>query len=163
MNRPDKLCLKVLTSEQIKRQMARWQLKNDKIVFTNGCFDILHRGHLEYLAHSSDMGDRLIIGLNSDASVKKIKGDSRPLNDEYSRGYALASLGFVDAVVIFDEETPEELIKTLKPDILVKGSDYSENEIVGGAFVKENGGEVKTIPLTEGFSTTNIIEKIKTL
>ncbi len=163
MNRLDKLCLKVLTSEEIKRQLARWHLKNDKIVFTNGCFDILHRGHLEYLAHSSDMGDRLIIGLNSDASVKKIKGDSRPLNDEYSRGYALASLGFVDAVVVFDEETPEELIKTLKPDILVKGSDYSENEIVGGAFVKENGGEVKTIPLTEGFSTTNFIEKIKTL
>ena len=163
MNRPDKLCLKVLNSDQIKRQMARWQLKNDKIVFTNGCFDILHRGHLEYLAHSADLGDKLIIGLNSDASVKKNKGDSRPLNDEYSRGFALASLGFVDAVIVFEEETPEELIKTLKPDILVKGSDYSENEIVGGAFVKENGGEVKTIPLTEGFSTTNIIEKIKTL
>ena len=163
MNRPDKLCLKIIDVDEAKKQFSRWHFKKDKIVFTNGCFDILHRGHLEYLAHSADLGDRLIIALNSDASVKKIKGSSRPVNDVHARGFALAALGFVDAVVVFDEDTPEELIKALKPDILVKGSDYSEKEIVGSAFVKENGGEVKTIPLTDGFSTTKIIEKIKTL
>mgnify|MGYP001209606335 CR=1 FL=1 len=159
----DRISSKLINSEEAKKKIAHWRLKKDHIVFTNGCFDILHRGHLEYLANSADLGNKLIIGLNSDDSVKKIKGDSRPINDQISRSFALAALGFIDAIVIFDEETPEELIKALQPDVLVKGSDYSENEIVGSAFVKKNGGEVKTIPLTEGFSTTNIIEKIKTL
>ena len=163
MSRQNNILLKVLELDEAKMQMARWHLKKYKVVFSNGCFDVLHRGHLEYLANSADLGDKLIIGLNSDASVKKIKGPSRPINNEYSRSFSLAALGFIDAVIIFDAETPEELIKSLRPDVLVKGSDYSENEIVGGAFVKENGGEVKTISLTEGFSTTNIIEKIKTL
>ena len=163
MNRQERISMKLINKDDAQKQMARWRLKNENIVFTNGCFDILHKGHLEYLSHSSDLGDRLVIGLNSDNSVRKIKGDSRPINDQESRAFALASLGFVDAIVIFEEETPEELIKALTPNILVKGSDYLENEIVGGTYVRENGGEVKTIPLTEGFSTTNIIEKIKSI
>ena len=122
----------IIENSDLDSQIKQLKEQRNSIVFTNGCFDILHKGHLEYLSHSSDLGDRLVIGLNSDNSVRKIKGDARPINDQESRAFALASLGFVDAIVIFEEETPEELIKALTPNILVKGSDYLENEIVGG-------------------------------
>ena len=133
-----------------------------KLVFTNGCFDILHLGHIDYLEKARALGDMLIVGLNSDDSVKRLKGPERPINDEYSRSRMLAALGFVDAVCIFDEDTPKELIDILLPDILVKGGDYSIKNIVGAESVMKNGGQVKTIALVDGFSTTRIIEKLKT-
>ena len=129
-----------------------------KIVFTNGCFDILHRGHIEYLSKASDLGDVLIIGLNTDASVKRIKGEGRPVQDETSRALILASLRFVEAVILFDEDTPYDLISMIKPDVLVKGGDYTEETIVGADIVKAIGGEVVTIPLVEGYSTSGLIK-----
>jgi rfaE bifunctional protein nucleotidyltransferase chain/domain len=152
---------KIYSWEQIIKQCAVWRFKEKKIVFTNGCFDILHLGHIEYLAKSKDFGDVLIVGLNSDASVKKIKGPNRPISDEHSRAMLLASLSFIHAVVLFDQETPYELIKCIQPDILVKGKDYSTEQIVGNDFVRAGGGEIRTIELTEGYSTTGIIKKIK--
>ena len=131
-----------------------------KVVFTNGCFDILHRGHVEYLSKASDMGDVLVVGLNTDASVKRLKGESRPINDEQARALVLASLGFVDAVVLFDEDTPYELIKAIRPDVLVKGADYKPEEIVGYDIVTSYGGTVATVPLVEGYSTTRLIHPI---
>lgn len=134
--------------------------KYKKIVFTNGCFDILHLGHIDYLSKSKEMGDILIVGLNSDQSIKNIKGTQRPINDQYMRSMILASLFFVDIVIIFNEDTPENLIKIIKPDILVKGGDYNIDTIVGGDIVKSYGGEIKIINYIEGYSTTNIINKI---
>ncbi len=128
--------------------------------FTNGCFDILHFGHVKYLEAASHFSELLVIGLNTDDSIRRIKGPSRPINSEYERAYVLAALQFVDYVFLFNEDTPLELIKLIKPDVLVKGSDYKPEEIVGSDFVKKNGGKVLTIPLTHGFSTTNIINKI---
>ncbi|OFX36988.1 MAG: glycerol-3-phosphate cytidylyltransferase [Bacteroidetes bacterium GWA2_32_17] len=135
--------------------------KNQKIVFTNGCFDILHRGHIEYLAKASEFGDFFIIGLNTDTSVNKLKGNNRPIQDEDSRALILASLHFVSAVVLFSEETPFNLIKTIQPDVIVKGSDYTIENIVGSDIVIAKGGEVKTIDFVEGFSTTSILSKIQ--
>ncbi|WP_456374024.1 D-glycero-beta-D-manno-heptose 1-phosphate adenylyltransferase [Methanocaldococcus sp.] len=132
--------------------------QNLKIVFTNGCFDIIHRGHVEYLNKAKKLGDVLIVGINSDESVKKIKGNKRPIIPLYSRSYVLDNLKPVDFVVPFDEETPIELIKIIKPDIHVKGGDYKEEDLPEAEIVKSYGGEVKIIPLIEGFSTTNIIE-----
>lgn len=129
-----------------------------KVVFTNGCFDILHRGHVEYLAKAADMGDVLVVGLNTDASVTRLKGEGRPVNNEEARALVLASLNFVDAVVLFDEDTPYELIKAVRPDVLVKGADYKPEEIVGHDVVTSYGGTVATIPLVEGYSTTSIVE-----
>ena len=149
--------------ENTDRQIAVWKFLNHKIVFTNGCFDILHRGHIDYLARAADEGDILVVGLNTDESVSKIKGSQRPINNEQSRAMVLGSLGFVDAVILFNEETPYELIKRVKPDVLVKGADYNAEEIVGNDIVTGNGGEIKTIELTDGFSTTGLIEKIKSL
>jgi rfaE bifunctional protein nucleotidyltransferase chain/domain len=137
-----------------------WRLFKKKIVFTNGCFDILHRGHLEYLSQARDRGDLLIIGVNSDASVKRIKGEGRPVQDETSRALTLASLRFVEAIILFDEDTPYELIKIVKPDVLVKGGDYNENTIVGADIVRANGGDVVVIPLVQGYSTTEILKKV---
>jgi D-glycero-beta-D-manno-heptose 1-phosphate adenylyltransferase len=135
---------------------------NQKFVFTNGCFDILHKGHADYLAKTRSLGDFLIVGLNTDASVKRQnKAPGRPVNDELSRAFVLASLHVVDAVVLFDEDTPYELIKAIQPDVLVKGADYKPEDIVGGDVVRARGGEVVTIELTEGFSTSRLIEKIK--
>ena len=151
---------KILDRSVLGNRIAMWRLLNNRIVFTNGCFDILHRGHIEYLSQANDKGTVLIIGLNSDASVKRIKGEGRPVQDEMSRALVLASLRFVDAVVLFDEDTPLELIKFIKPDILLKGGDYSEETIVGADFVRAHGGEVVTIPLTEGYSTSSIFKKI---
>jgi len=145
----------------LSRLIAFFAFKEKKVVFTNGCFDILHLGHIDYLAQAADLGDVLIVGLNTDASVKKIKGDNRPLNDEHSRASILASLKFITVVILFDEETPYDLIKFISPDMLVKGSDYSPEEIVGYDIVKAKGGEITTIDFLEGYSTTSIIKKIK--
>ncbi len=131
-----------------------------KIVFTNGCFDIIHRGHIEYLKKAKSLGDVLIVGLNSDNSVQRLKGDKRPINNESDRAVVLRELKSVDFVVIFEEDTPLELIKKIRPDILVKGGDWPTNQIVGHEFVLKNGGEVYSIPFIEGYSTTNIIKKI---
>ncbi|MDQ3048682.1 MAG: adenylyltransferase/cytidyltransferase family protein [Bacteroidota bacterium] len=170
LNALDVLQAKILTNETMIKPLIVWKFKGEKIVFTNGCFDIIHRGHVDYLAKSSDLGGKLVVGINSDASVKRLgKSVSRPLQDEMTRAMVLASFHFVDAVVIFDEDTPYELIHAVDPDVLVKGADYDENEndqkskkyIVGSDIVKSNGGQVFTIPFLEGFSTTKIETKIK--
>lgn len=151
---------KTKVREELIPQLCIWRFKKKKIVFTNGCFDILHRGHIEYLSKSANLGDIFIIGLNSDDSVKKLKGDSRPVQDEETRAVILSALHYVDSVVIFDEETPAQLIELIKPDILVKGSDYQPDEIAGADIVVENGGEVITMEIVQGFSTTNILNKL---
>ena len=148
---------KIFDHAVLGNRVAMWRFLNNKIVFTNGCFDILHRGHIEYLSQARDKGAVLVIGLNNDASVKRIKGEGRPVQDEMTRALVLASLRFVDAVVLFDEDTPYELIKFVQPDVLVKGADYTEDTIVGADIVKANGGEVVTIPIVEGYSTSLIL------
>ena len=152
---------KIIERETLKNVVAYWRFKGYRVVFTNGCFDILHLGHVEYLSRARDLGDILIIGLNTDRSVKKIKGENRPVNNEGARALLLASLACVDAVVLFDEETPYELIKAVQPDILVKGSDYKPHEIVGSDIVLKGGGKIETIDFLEGYSTTSIIDKLK--
>ena len=161
---------KIVTIEEAKRRMATWHMKGNKVVFTNGCFDILHKGHVTYLAKSVALGDQLVVGVNSDASVRRLeKGNDRPINAEEARAFVLASLGVVDMVVVFDEDTPESLIHALEPDVLVKGADYDPNEtnpaaktyIVGSDFVRNNGGEVCVVDIVEGFSTTGIVNKMK--
>lgn len=152
---------KILDKNALQQQITQWKAKGEKVVFSNGCFDILHVGHVDYLEKARNLGDRLVIGLNTDASVSRIKGSERPIVPQFSRSRVMAALAAVDAVCFFDEETPLELITFLKPDILVKGNDYTVETIVGAAIVIANGGEVKTIPLVEGFSTTNIVNKIK--
>jgi len=148
------------TKEDLKYQLAYWRFRSEKIVFTNGCFDILHQGHIDYLAKAADEGNVLIIGLNTDNSVSRIKGKNRPIQDETSRAMILSALSFVNAVVLFDENTPYELINFVQPDVLVKGSDYKAEEIVGYDIVTAKGGYVKTIDFLDGFSTSRIIEKI---
>jgi len=145
----------------LDRLIAVWKFKENKIVFTNGCFDLIHRGHIEYLAKASALGDVLVVGLNTDASVRSIKGRSRPLQDEYSRALILAAMRFVDFVVLFDEDTPENLIRKIQPDVLVKGGDYKPSEIVGYDIVTAKGGKVLTIELVENYSTTRLIKKIR--
>lgn len=152
---------KIKSQEELKSQVEAWKKAGEKVVFTNGCFDILHLGHIDYLEKARSIGDRLVIGLNSDNSVCKLKGPKRPINKEYARSRMLAALSFVDGVTVFEEDTPKELIEYLIPSILVKGSDYTIETIVGADIVLKNGGEVKTIDLVSGYSTTNIIEKIK--
>jgi rfaE bifunctional protein nucleotidyltransferase chain/domain len=152
---------KILSNEELKSQLAVWRFQNKKIVFTNGCFDIIHAGHIDYLSKAKDLGDILFIGLNTDDSVRRLKGENRPVNDEKARALILAAMQFVDAVVLFDEDTPYELIKTVQPDILVKGSDYKPEDIVGADIVLAKGGEIKTIDFLEGYSTSGIIERIR--
>lgn len=152
---------KVFSIEQLKKQVALWRMKSEKVVFTNGCFDILHRGHIEYLAAAADLGHRLIIGLNSDASVTKLKGEGRPVNRFNDRALALAALRFTDAIIEFQEDTPLALIKTLLPDVLVKGGDYTRDAIVGADEIEAAGGNVAIISFTEGYSTTSFLEKIR--
>lgn len=152
---------KILTKDEGKNQIVHWKNERKKIVFTNGCFDIVHLGHIDYLEKARNLGDKLVLGLNTDASVKRLKGANRPIINEYARARMMAALAFVDAVILFDESTPKELIETICPDILVKGDDYSIENIVGADFVIKNGGEVKTISLVDGFSTSNIIKLIK--
>lgn len=142
------------------RAVKDWQIGGQKVVFTNGCFDLVHRGHVEYLNAAAAKGDKLVLGLNSDASVKRLKGENRPIVDEESRAVLLAAFQFIDMVVLFDEDTPYELIKALQPDVLVKGADYKAEDIVGYDIVMQKGGSVETITFVEGFSTTNIVEKI---
>lgn len=170
MTRLEHIQQKIHSVESLQLLVQTWRLKNEKIAFTNGCFDILHQGHVTYLAQSANYANRLIVGLNTDSSVKRQgKGDNRPVNSEDSRLLVLASLGFVDAVVLFDEDTPYELIKELQPDVLLKGADYNpaqtdssqKDYIIGSDIVKENGGEVIAVPLVEGFSTTAIIKKMQ--
>lgn len=132
-----------------------------RIVFTNGCFDIIHAGHVKYLAEAKKLGDVLFLGLNSDQSVRRLKGDSRPINSETDRASVLSALRFIDYVVVFGEDTPENIIRTIRPDVLVKGGDYKIENIVGADFVKSEGGEVVTIDFVDGKSTTRIIEKMK--
>lgn len=151
---------KIFDFNTIKPVLACWRFKNKKIVFTNGCFDILHRGHVEYLAKAASEGDVLIIGLNTDASVKRLKGPLRPVQDEKSRALILAALSFVHAVVFFDEDTPYSLIQLVQPDILIKGGDYIIEQIVGYDIVKDKGGVIKTIDFVPGYSTTNILNSI---
>lgn len=140
---------------------AAWSKpEGQKVVFTNGCFDILHRGHATYLAQARTLGDLLVVGLNTDASVQRLKGPSRPVNNQYDRAFLLASLACVDFVILFDDDTPEQLIHTVRPDILVKGGDYTLDTIVGADFVLQNGGTVTTIPFVDGYSTTSTLNKI---
>lgn len=161
---------KIVDLKKAKHRMAVWRMRGDKIVFTNGCFDILHKGHVTYLAEAAALGNRLVVALNTDASVKRQgKGEDRPINPEDARGLVMASLGFVDSVVYFDVDTPLDLIADLQPDVLVKGADYDPDEsdpvkktyIVGSQEVKSYGGEVKVIDFVEGFSTTAILAKSK--
>ncbi len=152
---------KIITRADLNEQLAKWKTENKKIVFTNGCFDILHLGHIDYLSKAADMGDVLVIGLNADESVSRLKGPHRPINNEVSRGMILASLAFVSAVVKFDEDTPYELIRQVQPDVLVKGADYKIENIVGLDIVQAKGGTVKTIEFLPGYSTSAIEKKIK--
>ena len=161
---------KIIELDDAKRMLAMWRMKGDKIVFTNGCFDILHKGHVTYLAQAAQEGTRLVIGLNTDASVREQgKGEDRPINAQDARALVIAALGFVDLVLFFEEQTPINLIKELLPDVLVKGADYDPNEtdpsskkyIVGSELIKANGGKVIAIPLVDGYSTTSILAKGK--
>ena len=161
MSHLNKINSKIFSFDDLKNQVNAWKQAGEEVVFTNGCFDIIHRGHIEVLAQTADLGDRLIIGLNSDTSIQKLKGKNRPIIEEQSRAILLASLEFVDAVVIFSEDTPLKLISALIPDVLAKGGDYEIETIVGHEIVQQNGGKVKLVPFVDGFSSTTIIEKIK--
>lgn len=152
---------KIATRDDARRRVTGWKMTGSKVVFTNGVFDILHAGHLRSLLQASGFGKYLVVGLNSDASVKRLKGEMRPVINQEHRALLLSALTCVDMVVIFDEDTPLQLIETLMPDVLVKSADYTPENIAGAREVIANGGEVKITPLVEGLSTTNIIEKIK--
>ncbi|MBC7536231.1 MAG: D-glycero-beta-D-manno-heptose 1-phosphate adenylyltransferase [Ferruginibacter sp.] len=152
---------KIYNLDELLKQVTRWRLKDKKIVFTNGVFDILHQGHIASLSEAAEYGDILITAVNTDASVKRLKGPGRPVNNEQARALLLASLLMTDAIVIFEEDTPLELIKAILPDVLVKGGDYSIDQIAGSKEVVENGGEVKLAKIVAGISTTSIIEKMK--
>lgn len=152
---------KIKPVSEARKKVAEWKSKGQRVVFTNGCFDILHLGHVDYLEKARNLGDRLVVGLNTDASVSRYKGSNRPVQDETSRGRVISSLQFVDMVVLFDEDTPKDLISALVPDVLVKGSDYLAENIVGADVVKNAGGEVKTIDFVPGYSTSKVIDKIK--
>lgn len=153
---------KILSNDTLQETLEVWSAENKVIVFTNGCFDILHRGHVEYLAKAAELGDKLFVGLNSDKSVRQLKGPERPVQDECARAVILASLQVVSGVMLFSEETPYELIKKVQPDVLVKGADWKIEDIVGYDIVTAKGGRVETISFVEGHSTTNIINKVKT-
>jgi len=152
---------KIVTLSEAKLRVKEWQNKKQQVVFTNGCFDLIHLGHVDYLEKARMLGDKLVIGLNSDDSVSRFKGPERPLQDQVSRARVLAAMQFVDLVVFFNEDTPLNLITGLLPNVLVKGSDYLADNIVGADVVKKNGGVVKTIDFVPGYSTTRIVEKIK--
>lgn len=163
MQKTDLIKNKIYSIEALKTKLNFWRFKEKKIVFSNGCFDLLHLGHIDYLSKASDYGDVLIIGLNTDKSVAKLKGFGRPITDEKSRSVILASLFFVDAIILFDDETPLKLIETIQPDVLIKGSDYKVEEIVGYDIVKAKDGEIISIDFLPGYSTTSIENKIKSL
>jgi D-glycero-beta-D-manno-heptose 1-phosphate adenylyltransferase len=161
LKRPDLIPQKILTKEEAVQRVAQWRLGNKRIVFTNGVFDILHQGHIFSLSQAAKEADYLMVGLNADSSVKRLKGESRPVNNQESRALALASLVMVDAVIIFEEHTPLELIRAVMPDVLVKGGDYTVEQIAGAKEVIANGGRVVINPILEGFSTTGIIAQLK--
>jgi rfaE bifunctional protein nucleotidyltransferase chain/domain len=163
MNNPDRIVHKILTRDELVKQAVRWRFLGKRISFTNGCFDILHEGHIASLSAAAREGDVLVVGLNADASTKRLKGPSRPVNHEKSRALIIASLEIVDAVVIFEEDTPLELIKVLLPDTMVKGGDYTVDHIAGAKDVVANGGKVVINKILAGFSTTGIIGKINSL
>jgi D-glycero-beta-D-manno-heptose 1-phosphate adenylyltransferase len=163
MNFPLNTSAKIVTDEAAQYQVALWKSEGKKVVFTNGCFDIIHLGHIDYLEKARNLGNKLVVGINSDASVSKLKGNKRPVVNEFARMRMMAAFLFTDLVVLFKEETPLQLIETLNPDILVKGNDYAVKDIVGSEFVLAHGGKVETIALVEGYSTTGLIQKIKKL
>ncbi len=161
MKSVDAIGKKIFLLQELQKQVASWRVTNKTIAFTNGCFDILHEGHIFSLTEAAKEADFLIIGVNSDESVKKLKGPDRPINNEKSRSLILSNLAIVDAVIIFNEDTPLQLIKALLPDVIVKGGDYTIEQIVGSKEVIANGGRVVINPIVEGFSTTGIIQLIK--
>lgn len=152
---------KIYDATSLTRITQQWHFMNKKVVFTNGIFDIMHQGHNTYLLQAAELGNKLIVGVNTDASTKRLKGEERPIMNEYARAFNLASHTYIDAVVLFDEDTPLTLIQLFQPDVLVKGGDYSIETIVGAKEVLANGGEVIVIPFLEGHSTTSVIEKIQ--
>jgi rfaE bifunctional protein nucleotidyltransferase chain/domain len=161
MSKSDRLLSKIVSCDDFLVHLSSIREKGLSVVFTNGCFDILHRGHVQYLCQAASYGDVLVVGLNSDSSVRELKGAGRPLQDQESRLTILASLFFVDFVILFHEDTPLELISKIFPDILIKGGDYKIEEIAGHEVVERNGGKVITIPFLKGYSTTSIIEKLR--
>lgn len=152
---------KIFRLEELVSIRGQWKNEHNKVVFTNGCFDLIHKGHLDYLSKAKKMGDKLIVAINSDASVKRLKGEERPIKPELDRMLTMAAFYFVDAVVLFDEDTPKHVIESLIPNVLVKGGDYIVEDIVGYNTVIDHGGEVKTIPFIDGSSSSNFINKIK--
>ncbi len=152
---------KIVSQAQLQQKLNLWRFRQQRVVFTNGCFDILHAGHIHLLSQAASFGDVLVIGLNSDSSVKGLKGENRPLQNENTRADVLASLFYVDAVLLFEEPTPLELIQAITPDVLVKGGDYTIENVVGADWVQQHGGRVEIVPLLEGFSTTGIEQKLK--
>ncbi len=163
MRNPSHIPTKIITVEQARRKIAQWHTLGKSVAFTNGCFDILHRGHIFSLSQAAGEADYLVVGLNSDASTRRLKGASRPINDEQSRALMLAAIEVVDAVVLFEEDTPRELITALEPDVLVKGGDYTVEQIAGAKEVMARGGRVVINPIVQGFSTTGLVEKITKL
>lgn len=161
MDKLEAITKKISEFDAFEKELAYWRFRNFKVVFTNGCFDILHRGHVEYLAQAASSGDALIIGLNTDNSVRKLKGENRPVQDEQARAMILASLQFVNKVILFDEETPYNLIKKIQPDVLVKGADYKAEDIVGYDIVKAKGGEIITIDIVEGYSSSSVLKALQ--
>lgn len=157
----EQIKVKVKTAEQAAQLTAEWKSAGERVVFTNGCFDLLHPGHVQYLSQSRELGEKLVVGVNSDDSVKRIKGEHRPIQDEQSRTVMLAALSMVDMVVVFEGDTPLELILALRPDVLVKGGDWQPHQIVGAAEVQSYGGSVFSLPYLEGSSTTGIERKIR--
>jgi rfaE bifunctional protein nucleotidyltransferase chain/domain len=158
----DNIHFKIQDWEQARQTISQWQAIGEKIVFTNGCFDLLHFGHIHYLAEAKDLGNRLVVGINASASVSRLKGPTRPINDDLTRLHNMAALQMVDLVVVFEQDTPLELIRLLRPDVLVKGGDWPVEAIAGAADVLSWGGTVRSLPFVTGYSTTSIESKIKT-
>ena len=161
MNNFDTIQKKIYTRASVQMQVQTWRTAGKTITFTNGCFDLLHYGHIHYLAQAADLGDCLVVGINSDASVQRLKGKHRPIKDEKNRAHILAALASVDAVILFEEDTPYNLIDLVQPDFLVKGGDWQPEQIVGSDIVLAQGGKVLSLPFIEGYSTTNLERRIK--
>lgn len=163
MNFHENIYAKIVTLTTLKERLSELRNSDKKpvVVFTNGCFDLIHRGHVDYLSRARDLGDILVVGLNSDASVKRLKGNSRPISNEASRASVLAAFGFIDYVVVFEEDTPLRLIEAIIPDILVKGGDYNHDNVVGADFVEKHGGRLELLSLIPGESTTRLVERMK--
>jgi rfaE bifunctional protein nucleotidyltransferase chain/domain len=155
-----KIKSKIYSISEIKKIVEKWEKNGEKIIFSNGCFDIIHLGHIEILAKSADLGGKLIIGVNSDKSIKELKGNSRPILKQQARLATIASLFFVDAVVVFEELTPQKVIELIKPNIITKGGDYNKEDVIGKDFISKYGGKIVILPLSKGFSTTNILDTI---